>query len=263
MRCGWRSTCAKSPTCARNMKSCATEHGFRLLDYSVDADAASPRACFQFSESLPGRRTDFSPFVAVAGIDKPALTADEQQLCVEGLKHGERYNVTLRAGSAVDGQRGAGESPPSSTSMCATASRRCVSPARPMCCRAPASSGIPLVSVNTNSVAVEIFRIGDRNLIDTVLGSDFQRSLRPLRNRAAAASERGSKVWNGETRDRGAAQRRCHHRLSGRSGGRRPRARRLCDDRGGRRATAARRLRRARDAMVHRLRSRADGFFRQ
>ena len=42
-------------------------HGFRLLDYSVDADAASPRACFQFSEDLPGRRTDLSPFVVVAG----------------------------------------------------------------------------------------------------------------------------------------------------------------------------------------------------
>ena len=41
------------------------EHGFRLLDYSVDADAASPRACFQFSEPLP-KRADFSPFLAVA-----------------------------------------------------------------------------------------------------------------------------------------------------------------------------------------------------
>ena len=31
------------------------DHGFRLLDYSVDADAASPRACFQFSEELSGQ----------------------------------------------------------------------------------------------------------------------------------------------------------------------------------------------------------------
>src|SRR5262249_6938919 len=52
------------------------DHGFRLLDYTVDADASSPRACFQFSEELPGKRTDFSPFVAVGGIDKPALSVD-------------------------------------------------------------------------------------------------------------------------------------------------------------------------------------------
>jgi uncharacterized protein YfaS (alpha-2-macroglobulin family) len=74
------------------------DHGFRLLDYTVDADAASPRACFQFSEDLPGKRTDFSPFVSVAGQDKPALSVQDRQLCVEGLKHGERYAVTLRAG---------------------------------------------------------------------------------------------------------------------------------------------------------------------
>ena len=37
------------------------EHGFRLLNYTVDSDAAAPRACFQFSEDLPGKRTDFSP----------------------------------------------------------------------------------------------------------------------------------------------------------------------------------------------------------
>jgi hypothetical protein len=74
------------------------EHGFRLLDYTVDADASSPRACFQFSETLPGKRTDFLPFISVPGIDRPAVTADEKQLCVEGLKHGERYTITLRAG---------------------------------------------------------------------------------------------------------------------------------------------------------------------
>ena len=37
--------------------------------------------------------------------------------------------------------------------------------------------GIPVVSVNTAAVAIEIYRIGDRNLLDTVLGYDFQRAL--------------------------------------------------------------------------------------
>ena len=40
------------------------EHGFRLLDYTIDSDSASPRACFQFSEDL-AKRTDFAPFVAL------------------------------------------------------------------------------------------------------------------------------------------------------------------------------------------------------
>ena len=73
------------------------DHGFRLLDYTIDSDSASPRACFQFSEDL-AKRTDFSPFVALAGADRPALSSEDKQLCVEGLKHGERYNINLRAG---------------------------------------------------------------------------------------------------------------------------------------------------------------------
>ena len=40
------------------------------------------------AKALP-KRTDFSPYVAVAGQDKPALSVDDQQICVEGLKHGE------------------------------------------------------------------------------------------------------------------------------------------------------------------------------
>src|SRR5580698_5781742 len=71
------------------------QYGFRVLDYSVDADTASPRACFQFSEELPGR-TVFSPFVVVAGFYKPAVSTTEKQLCVEGLQHGNSYTVTLR-----------------------------------------------------------------------------------------------------------------------------------------------------------------------
>ena len=39
-----------------------------------------------------------------AGNDKPALTAEDKQLCVEGLKHGERYNVNAARRAAVDGQ---------------------------------------------------------------------------------------------------------------------------------------------------------------
>lgn len=73
------------------------DHGFRLLDYTVDSDSASPRVCFQFSEEL-AKRTDFAPYVTLAGTDKPAISAEERQLCVEGLKHGERYNINLRAG---------------------------------------------------------------------------------------------------------------------------------------------------------------------
>jgi uncharacterized protein YfaS (alpha-2-macroglobulin family) len=171
------------------------EHGFRLLDYSVDSDAASPRACFQFSEDL-APRTDFAPFVALAGQEKPALTSDAKQLCVDGLKHGERYNIHLRAGLPSSVR----ESLPKTAEFNVYVRDR--KPLVRFTGRAyvlprMGQRGIPVVSVNTASVAVELFRIGDRNLISAVIDSDFQRGLSRY-ELATLGQERGVKVWSGE-----------------------------------------------------------------
>ena len=66
-----------------------------------------------------------------------------------------------------------------------------------MCCRAPGQRGIPVLSVNTKAVTLSIYRIGDRNLIDTLLGYDFQRNLSRYQAERLA-NERGAKIWSGE-----------------------------------------------------------------
>src|SRR3989454_1792407 len=171
------------------------DHGFRILDYTVDADAASPRACFQFSEELPGKRTDFSPFVALAGQDKPALSAEEKQLCVEGLKHGERYSITLRAGLPSVVKESLSKSADFTIYVrdrkpfVRFAGKAYVLPRT-------GQRGIPVVSVNTEAVKVQIYRIGDRNLINTVLGNDFQRNLDRY-ELERLGENRGVKVWEG------------------------------------------------------------------
>ncbi|RTL54714.1 MAG: alpha-2-macroglobulin family protein [Bradyrhizobiaceae bacterium] len=171
------------------------EHGFRLLDYSVDSDAASPRACFVFSEDLI-KRVDFAPFVTLAGTDKPALTSEDKQLCVEGLKHGERYTIGLRAGlpSAVK------ESLAKSAEFNIYVRDR--KPFVRFTGRAyvlprTGQRGIPLVSVNTPAVSVNIYRIGDRNLINTVIDGNFQKSLSGYQL-SELGNETGVKVWSGE-----------------------------------------------------------------
>src|SRR6202167_119178 len=171
------------------------EHGFRLLDYTVDSDSASPRACFQFSEAL-AKRPDFAPFLALAGSDKPALSSEGKQLCVDGLKHGERYNINLRAGlpSTVK------EPLPKSAEFNIYVRDR--KPFVRFTGRAyvlprTGQRGIPVVSVNTPAVKVEVFRIGDRNLINTVIDSDFQRALNTY-ELSSLGDERGVKVWSGE-----------------------------------------------------------------
>ncbi len=175
------------------------QYGFRVLDYSVDADTASPRACFQFSEDVP-QRTDFSPFVAVAGTDKPALSVTEKQLCVEGLDHGQTYTVTLRAGlpSVVH------ETLSKSSDFAIYVRDR--KPSVRFSTSAyvlprTGQQGIPVISVNTKSVAVEIYRISDRNLIDTISTSgfgagDFQTSL-SRSDVNQLQNSRGVQVWKG------------------------------------------------------------------
>jgi alpha-2-macroglobulin len=184
-----------SPALQANYDQLREKYGFRVANFSVDSDAASPRACFQFSEKLLAR-ADFSPFVSVAGDDKPALSADDQQLCVDGLKHGETYGVTLRQGlpSAVDEvlQKDADfniyvrDRSPSVR----LAGKAYVLPNT-------GQQGIPLVTVNTAAVKVTLYRIGDRNLIDNVLGYEFERNLYQY-SLNDIAEQKGEEVWTGE-----------------------------------------------------------------
>ena len=171
------------------------EHGFRLLDYTIDSDSASPRACFQFSEDL-AKRTDFAPFVALAGNDKPALTSEGRQLCVDGLKHGERYNINLRAGLPSTVKEGL---PKSAEFNVYVRDRKPFVRFTGRAYVLPRSGqrGIPLVSVNTPSVSIDVFRIGDRNLINTVIDGDFQRALSRY-ELSSLGDERGVKVWSGQ-----------------------------------------------------------------
>jgi len=171
------------------------EHGFRLLDYTIDSDSASPRACFQFSEDL-AKRTDFAPFVALANNDKPALTSEGKQLCIDGLKHGERYNINLRAGLPSTVKEGL---PRSAEFNIYVRDRKPFVrfTGRAYVLPRTGQRGIPLVSVNTPAVSISVFRIGDRNLINSVVDGDFQRALSRY-ELSSLGDERGVKVWSGE-----------------------------------------------------------------
>ena len=170
------------------------EHGFRILDYKVDNESALPRVCFNFSEPL-ARRTDFSPYVAVSGSSETAISNEDQQICVEGLKHGERYAIVLRQGlpSAV------GESLLKSADYEIYVRDR--SPQAHFAGRAyvlprEGQKGAPLVTVNTAKVSIDVYRVGDRNLLATVNRDDF---LKPIDSSRAdeIASQDGAKVWSG------------------------------------------------------------------
>jgi alpha-2-macroglobulin len=170
------------------------KHGFRITDYKVDNDSAAPRICFQFSETL-ARKTDFAPYIAVSGAANGAISSEDQQICVEGLKHGERYSVVVREGlpSTV------GESllkdadyeiyvRDRSTQVHFTG-KSYVLPRQ-------GQQGAPLVTVNAAKIAIDVYRVGDRNLLATVQRDDFLKGISSSRA-MEIANDDGVKIWSG------------------------------------------------------------------
>ncbi len=176
-------------------ESLRESHGLRILDYKVDNESAAPRACFEFSEPLARGKTDFSPYVAISGQANGAISTEEQQLCVEGLKHGEHYAIVLRPalpsadgetlGKAADYEIYVRDRSP----QVRFTGRNYVLPRT-------GQEGIPVVSVNAQKIDVEILRIGDRNLLPTLRSEDFLSQLYPYRLRQYVEGE-GTKIWSG------------------------------------------------------------------
>lgn len=183
---------AKTRTAYQEMRE---ERGFRLLSYDVDSDAASPRACFKFSEPLAAK-VDFAPYVTLGGAANAAVSVEDQQLCVEGLKHGERYAMSVREGlpSVIPEEK-----------LLKTQNYEIYVRDRSPQVRFTGKNyvlprtgqeGVPIISVNTDKIAVEILRIGDRSIAPLLRGEDFLKQLGSYRAGEIAANE-GVKVWSG------------------------------------------------------------------
>lgn len=172
------------------------ERGFRLVRQETDADSATPRACFVFSEPLAKGRVDFAPFVAITGRGDFAVTAENEQLCVEGLRHGERYGVVLRAGipSTIAGENLLKNADYDIYVRDRKASAR--GSGRAYVLPRTGQQGIPVVSVNTTVLGVKILRIGDRNLVSTIRESGFLDPIEPYRMRQIIENS-GQQVWSG------------------------------------------------------------------
>ncbi len=172
------------------------QRGFRSTNYSVDSDAVSPRMCIQFSENLALVKDGYSKFIRVDGAAAAAVSADQRQLCVEGLRHGTRYNVDVRAGlpSVVDETL---LKPARFTVYVRDRKPAVHFSGRGYVLPRTGQSGIPIISVNTKEIDIAIYRIGDRSLGSMIVSGEIFRqmhggSLEDL------ASQKGEKVWSGK-----------------------------------------------------------------
>ncbi|WP_395516283.1 alpha-2-macroglobulin family protein [Pseudorhizobium flavum] len=168
--------------------------GFRVVGNTIDTDSASPRACVQFSEPLL-KAADYAPFVVVDGRAPAALEASDNQICVEGLTHGQKFALSLRRGlpSSVD------EDLQQQVDLELYVKDR--SPAvrftgDAFVLPSTARRGIPIVSVNTDQAELKLYRVGDRNLVSLMTNSQFLTQMDGY-SASRIEQESGELVWEG------------------------------------------------------------------
>mgnify|MGYP001041107820 CR=1 FL=1 len=179
----------------KRLDDAVAQHGFRITGNDVDAEAADPRICINFSTPLPRGKTDLSGYVVVDGASNIAVETGESQICLTGVEHGKRYHVKVRAGlpSADNEKLGkdveldiyvADRSP-----FVGFANNAYVLPAG-------LGGGLPITSVNAKSADVVIYRIGDRSIATAVRNGIFKGTLTGY-SAEDVANQYGEKVWTG------------------------------------------------------------------
>ncbi|MFY0612232.1 MAG: alpha-2-macroglobulin family protein [Hyphomicrobiaceae bacterium] len=171
-------------------------HGFRVTNYRINNEMARPELCIEFSEDLKRGDVDFAKFVSVNGRGPETVRAKKRELCLNGFKHGDNYEVLVRGGLPSQ----VGETLAKNAELAIYVRDR--SPTvrftgRSYVLPSRGQNGIPVVSINTDELGVEIFRIGDRSLVRTIAEGDITRQLnrwdlKELRNKKGTSVYRGS-----------------------------------------------------------------------
>ena len=169
--------------------------GFRIISYNIENDARIPRACVIFSEKLDPKTLDYSRFISVDGIANAAVSASGNQLCVEGLHHGRSYHMLVKAripsGVLEHTLHGA-----TYNFYVKDRSAQVHVMAKNYVLPSVGQAGIPITSVNTDKLHIEIMRIDDRSLMHTIHSRVFLRNLESYQARSII-QRKGVPVWRG------------------------------------------------------------------
>ncbi len=151
------------------------KYGFRILETTVEADSASPRICAEFSEPLVKAGTDYAPFVRLPD-QRLVVQPAERQICIDGVAHGERYTLTFRAGlPSAEGEELARDV--TVTQYVRDRSPSVRFPGRSYVLPRSADTGLPIETVNLDTVALTLSRVSDRNMVRALQENYFGRPL--------------------------------------------------------------------------------------
>lgn len=151
------------------------KYGFRIVEDKVDNESAAPRICATFSEPLVLAGVDYEPYVRTTA-EGLVVQADGRDLCVDGVRHGERYRVTFRSGLPA----ASGETLNSDVTLNLYVRDRSPLvrfPGRSYVLPRNSAAAVPIETVNLNTVELTLSRVSDRNLVQSLRDDMFGRPL--------------------------------------------------------------------------------------
>lgn len=178
----------------RRLEEAVGKYGFRVVGNSVESDSAAPRLCVQFSEPLIKAGQDYTSFVGLPDATLSVL-ADDRQLCIDGVQHGERYRIVLRSGLPA----ASGETLLREVEQVLYVRDRAPSiifPGRAYVLPRSADAALPVQTVNLDEIDLTLRRISDRNLLRSMQDNYFGSTMPEWQARGFTA-DIAEEVWTG------------------------------------------------------------------
>lgn len=176
------------------LEKAIAKYGFRITEHRSDNESAAPRLCAEFSEDLVKAGVDYTPYVR---LPDPGLVvqAEGRQICIDGVRHGQRYTVAFRKGLPA----ASGELLHKDVELSLYVRDR--SPAVNFAGRAyilpkAADAALPIETVNLDSVELLLRRVSDRNLLRAIQEDYFGRPLSEYQDQAFS-NDVAEEVWTG------------------------------------------------------------------
>lgn len=175
---------------------------FGVTSTEVAAERDVPQACFTFTDRLEASpAVHYRDYVTVRPADAGAAfdgttVARDRSLCVDGLRHGQTYTITLREGlPGRDGKR----LPADDSRSVAVPNRKPALAFRGAGYILPriGADGLPLRTINLDRAKLQVLRITDRSLVEKIY---FGRISQQMTDREVGdlLDRSGREVWRGE-----------------------------------------------------------------
>ncbi len=171
------------------------KYGFRIAETQVESDSAAPRICAVFTEDLVRAGVDYAPFVKLPEVGL-SVDASGRQICVSGVAHGSRYALTFREGLPS----AAGEVLAADVTVTQYVRDRAPAvrfPGRAYVLPKVGQTGIPVETVNADTLDLTLLRISDRNLVRAIQSDYFGRPL-DYWSSEQLKNEVTEEVWTGK-----------------------------------------------------------------